>query len=108
MYPVRQYDHTPEGRGKVVRQNILQGEIAGRTEDGKEITVSIKRLVAFNFFIKKEERWKKNICSYRTAIYYVNAATSTLAMLIQQSSRCPCQVSTACPEYKIVFCYRYG
>jgi cell fate regulator YaaT (PSP1 superfamily) len=32
---------TPEGRGKVVRQNILQGEIAVELEDGREITVNI-------------------------------------------------------------------
>lgn len=36
--------HTPEGRGKVVRQNILQGEIAVELEDGREITVSISDL----------------------------------------------------------------
>jgi len=35
---------TPEGRGKVIRQNILQGEIAVELEDGREITVNISDL----------------------------------------------------------------
>jgi cell fate regulator YaaT (PSP1 superfamily) len=36
--------HTREGRGKVIRQNILQGEIAVELEDGREITVNISDL----------------------------------------------------------------
>jgi len=35
---------TPEGRGKVVRQNVLLGEIAVELEDGKEITIDISAL----------------------------------------------------------------
>jgi cell fate regulator YaaT (PSP1 superfamily) len=35
---------TPEGRGKVIRQNILQGEIAVELEDGREITVNVSDL----------------------------------------------------------------
>jgi hypothetical protein len=29
----------PEGRGKVIRQNVLQGEIAVELESGKEIII---------------------------------------------------------------------
>lgn len=35
---------TPEGKGKVIRQNILQGEIAVQLEDGREITINISDL----------------------------------------------------------------
>jgi cell fate regulator YaaT (PSP1 superfamily) len=35
---------TPEGRGKVIRQNILQGEIAVELEDGREVTVNVNDL----------------------------------------------------------------
>jgi cell fate regulator YaaT (PSP1 superfamily) len=35
---------TPEGRGKVIRQHILQGEIAVELEDGREITVNVSDL----------------------------------------------------------------
>lgn len=34
---------TPEGKGKVVRQNVPQGEVAVVLEDGKEIAVSMKK-----------------------------------------------------------------
>ena len=34
----------PEGRGKVIRQNVLQGEIAVLIEGGKEITVHVSEL----------------------------------------------------------------
>jgi cell fate regulator YaaT (PSP1 superfamily) len=35
---------TPEGRGKVIRQNIFQGEISVLLEDGREITVKVSDL----------------------------------------------------------------
>jgi cell fate regulator YaaT (PSP1 superfamily) len=35
---------TPEGRGKVIRQNILKGEIDVELEDGKEVTVKTSDL----------------------------------------------------------------
>lgn len=34
---------TPEGKGKVVRQNVPQGEVAVILEDGKEIAVNVKK-----------------------------------------------------------------
>ena len=34
---------TPEGKGKVVRQNVPQGEVAVLLEDGTEVAVSMKR-----------------------------------------------------------------
>ncbi|MDI6726883.1 MAG: regulatory iron-sulfur-containing complex subunit RicT [Smithellaceae bacterium] len=34
--------NTPQGRGKVVRQNILTGEATIQLEDGKDVTVSFK------------------------------------------------------------------
>ena len=34
----------PDGRGKVIRQNVLQGEIAVLLEGGKEITLHISEL----------------------------------------------------------------
>jgi len=37
---------TPEGHGKVIRQNILRGEIAVELKDGKEITVHVDNIKA--------------------------------------------------------------
>ena len=34
---------TPEGKGKVVRQNVPQSEVAVILEDGKEIAVNMKK-----------------------------------------------------------------
>jgi cell fate regulator YaaT (PSP1 superfamily) len=34
---------TPEGKGKVVRQNVPQGEVAVILEDGKEIAINMKK-----------------------------------------------------------------
>jgi cell fate regulator YaaT (PSP1 superfamily) len=36
--------NAPEGRGKIVRQNILKGEVVVQLESGKEVTVNIKDL----------------------------------------------------------------
>lgn len=36
--------NTPEGRGKIIRQNIFKGEIVVELESGKEITVNIDDL----------------------------------------------------------------
>jgi cell fate regulator YaaT (PSP1 superfamily) len=36
--------NAPEGRGKIIRQNILKGEVVVQLESGKEITVNIKDL----------------------------------------------------------------
>jgi cell fate regulator YaaT (PSP1 superfamily) len=36
--------HIAEGSAKVLRQNVLRGEIAVALENGKEITVNIKDL----------------------------------------------------------------
>lgn len=35
---------TPEGKGRVIRQNIFRGEIAVELEDGKEITINVNDL----------------------------------------------------------------
>ena len=34
---------TPEGKGKVVRQNVPRGEVAVILEDGKEIALNMKK-----------------------------------------------------------------
>jgi cell fate regulator YaaT (PSP1 superfamily) len=36
--------NTAEGRGKVIRQNILKGEVVVELESGKEITVKMENL----------------------------------------------------------------
>jgi len=36
--------NTAEGRGKIIRQNILKGEVVVELEGGKEIAVKIENL----------------------------------------------------------------
>jgi hypothetical protein len=36
--------NTDEGRGKIIRQNILKGEVVVELEGGKELTVKIEDL----------------------------------------------------------------
>jgi cell fate regulator YaaT (PSP1 superfamily) len=42
MPKVGKMTDTPQGRGKVIRQNILKGKIAVHLEDGREVEVTIK------------------------------------------------------------------
>jgi hypothetical protein len=37
--------HIAEGNAKVLRQNVLRGEIAVALENGKEMTLNIKDLI---------------------------------------------------------------